>query len=390
MFKMLLALAACATSSFAMEKPQVTPSSAPPLLYTLISSVGPMMQVKYSSDDTNLISSNGVDHIQVWNTTTYQNPTTINTNIKRGAQLSVNPKRPQCALVNTYSKKGPLRIIDLTTNTILKSIPDGNAASLQYNDEKTLLSGQNHGVCILWDLATSKKSRIFESKEIKGQACNIAINPAHPHQFATVYQDSQMVAIWDSRNEKQPYATTPQLEVPCTTLAYNKKGELAVGGDYNLYIYDSNMKRTAIYDLYGNKMASGEFPQAVVINNTPPYYVPLMPNDITFMPTNDAILIAALDANSVVVYNLEDRTKTFSFPITDGLAPQSVDVTSDGQVMAISGFTSCSTYIYDCSNLAALKAKAKKSEDQKYTQTFAFDEIADTSCSVFLDNCLLQ
>lgn len=389
MFKRLLSFIFCAASIIAMDKPQSAVSTAPAILHTLPSTIGSIMQVGYTPDNTRLITVGVMSQIQVWNTNTYQNPVTSNTKVAKQPVLAVNPDSTQCALADTLSKKAPLRIMDLTKNILLKSLPNEKTDSIQYKDEKSLLSGQEKGQCNLWDLATGKISKTFQCKEVDGQVRNIQINPAQPHHFATVvYGKDQVVAIWDCRHEKKPYLTTPPLEVPCTTLAYNKKGQLAVGGYYNLYLYNEKMERQAIYDLYGNKMAKGEFPEAQIISN----YAPVLPMGIKFMPTDDAILVAPIDNNTVVVYNLEDQTKTFVFPFNDKyLYPLSIDIQSDGNAMAISGFSPSNTYIYDCSNLDALRAKVKKTQDAKLVKTYIVDEFTDTSCAFCFDTlCSLQ
>lgn len=384
----LLILAAYAASSFTMEKPARSTPTPPAIVQTLSSSIGPVMQVKYTPDGSSLITASPLPQIQIWNTSTYQNPTLIETKIEGQSTLSVNPNGTQCALGYSLLKDaGTIALINITRKTIAEKLTTHHSKGItrvQYKDPKSLLAALGNGTCTLWDLSSHKITATFESNT-QGCALDIACNPVKPHEFAAVYPQDQIIALWDIRNKKTP-ATTASFPVYCSTLAYNKKGQLAVGGAYNVYVYNKNMEPLARYDLYANKMAPGQSPLAVAV---PVDYVPLMPNGLTFIPNNDSVLIAPLDDKSVVVYNLEDQTQSLAFAFNDVLAPQAVDVHPDGQTMAISGYTPTNTYIYDCSDFTHPKDGAASLKNAH--SECPFDNMAAHACNLWCDGaCNLQ
>lgn len=356
--KRVLFLNLISATIMSMDNPQ-TP---PPVITTLPSQVGPVQQVKFTPDGTRLVTMS--TQLQVWNTSDYsEQPVTIDPKVLYQSSFGMSTDGTQIAQGYCLGKKAKklLEIIDLVAGKVIKRVSvdkdlqgtDGLAYAI---DDKSLLSAHGNGDCKMWDLATDKMSKTFKL-EGSNTAYDVQINPTKPHEFATVYGNTNIVAIWDVRNEKKPVNTVTE-QVPCMQLAYNNQGILAVGGEYNMYIHDKKMELRALYDLQGNKMAPGQYPQAIITDN----YAPWQPNSITFMPTNYNVLVAAMDTNNIVVYNLEDQSQTQMFTTPDTVAPQSVDVHPSGLTMAVGGWLPSQTYIYDSSALNDLKAQVKNEE----------------------------
>jgi hypothetical protein len=358
--KKILLLSLVTTTIVCMDNPQ-TP---PPIITTLPSTIGPIVWVKFVPNGTRLVTMGGEPEIQIWNTEDYsQQPSEIDTKVIYQSSFGMSTDGTQLAQGFCLGKKAKqhIQLIDLVAGKITKKLSitkdfqgtDGLAYSI---DDKSFLSAHGNGDCNLWDLATDKIAKIFKLKDSK-TACDVQINPVKPEHFATAYENTNIVAIWDVRNEKAPVITVTE-QVPCNALAYNDQGLLAVGGQYNMYIHDQKMELLAQYDLQGNKMAPGQYPLAQVISN----YAPWMPNSITFMPTNYNVLLAAIDTNNIIAYNLTDQSQTQMFATQDTVAPQSVDVHPSGLTMAVGGWLPSQTYIYDSSALNGLKAHVKKEE----------------------------
>ncbi len=356
--KKILILSLLSVSIICMDNPQ-TP---PPVIATLPSQIGPVVQVKFTPDGSRLVTMAALPKLQVWNTADYsQQPSEIDTQITFQSSFGMSSDGTQLVQGFCLGKKAKQRIqlIDLVAGKITKKLSihkdlqgtDGLTYSI---DDKSFLSAQGNGDCKMWDLATDTISKTFKLNG-SHQAYDVQINPLKPEEFATVYGNTNIVAVWDVRKEKEPVMTVTE-QVPCSTLAYNEQGLLAVGGEYNMYIHDQKMALLAQYDLLGNKMAPGQYPQAIITDN----YAPWMPNSITFMPSNYNVLLAAIDTNNIVVYNLEDQGQTQVFKTQDTVAPQSVDVHPSGLTMAVGGWLPSQTYIYNSSALNTLKAKAQE------------------------------
>lgn len=355
--KKLLLLNLISATIMCMDNPQ-TP---PPIITTLPSQVGPVQQVKFTPDGTRLVTMGPLPTIQIWNTSDYSaQPSEIATKIAYQSSFGMSSDGTQIAQGYCLGRraKALIHLIDLVAGKVTKDLSvkrlQGTNSEGYTIDDKGLLTAHGNGLCKLWDLATDEVSKTFKLKG-SHEAYDVQINPLKPEEFATVYGDTNIVAIWDVRKEKEPVITVTE-QVPCTTLAYNAQGLLAVGGEYNMYIHDQKMELLALYDLQGNKMATGQYPQAQVISN----YAPWMPNSITFMPTNYNVLLAAIDTNNIIAYNLADQSQTQMFTTPDTVAPQSVDVHPSGLTMAVGGWTPMQTYIYNCSTLNGLKAQVKK------------------------------
>ncbi len=384
--KKILFLSLISTVIIGMENPQ-TP---PPIITTLTSQYGPVMQVKFIPDGTRLVTMS--TQLQVWNTSDYgEQPVTIDPKVLYQSSFGMSTDGTQIAQGYCLGKKAKklLQIIDLVAGKVTKRVSvnkdlqgtDGLAYAI---DDKSLLSAHGNGDCKMWDLATDKISKTFKL-EGSNTAYDVQINPTKPHEFATVYGNTNIVAIWDVRSEKAPVITVTE-QVPCNALAYNEQGLLAVGGEYNMYIHDQKMELLALYDLLGNKMAPGQYPQAIITDN----YAPWQPNSITFMPTNYNVLLAAMDTNNIVAYNLTDQGQTLVFKSQDTVAPQSVDIHPSGLTMAVGGWLPSQTYIYDSSALNTLKAKAKEEltgkavllENMKAASIDTTKKTGGTSCRV--------
>ncbi len=361
--KILLFLALITTSIVCMDNPQMPP----PIITSLPSQIGPIMHVKFIPNGTRLVTMGGMPKIQIWNTADYsQQPSEIDTQVIYQSSFGMSSDGTQLAQGFCLGKKAKqhIQLIDLVAGKITKKLSinkdlqgtDGLAYSI---DDKSFLSAHGNGDCKLWDLAKNKIAKTFKLKDSK-IACDVQINPVKPEHFATAYENTNIVAIWDVRNEKAPVITVTE-QVPCNALAYNDQGLLAVGGQYNMYIHDQKMELLAQYDLQGNKMAPGQYPQAIITDN----YAPWMPNSITFMPTNYNVLLAAMDTNNIVAYNLTDQSQTQVFKSQDTLAPQSVDVHPSGLTMAVGGWNPGQTYIYDSTALNGLKAQVKEESAAK-------------------------
>ena len=357
--KKMILLSLITTTIIGMDNPQMPPS----VITTLPSQVGPVQQVKFTPDGTRLVTMGPLPKVQIWNTSDYgAQPSEIATKIVYQSSFGMSSDGTQIAQGYCLGKKAKalIHLIDLVAGKVTKDLSVKHSQgtnSLEYLiDDKSLLSAHGNGLCKLWDLATDEVSKTFKLQD-SHDANDVQINPLKPEEFVTVYGDTNIVAIWDVRKEKEPVITVTE-QVPCSTLAYNAQGLLAVGGEYNMYIHDQKMELLALYDLQGNKMAPGQYPLAQVTDN----YAPWQPNSITFMPTNYNVLVAAMDTNNIVVYNLEDQSQTQMFTTPDTVAPQSVDVHPSGLTMAVGGWLPSQTYIYDSSALNGLKAHVKKVE----------------------------
>lgn len=355
--KKIAVLSLITTILIGMDQPQTPPS----IVATLPSGVGPVKQVGFTPDGSRLVTSESQSKVQVWNTSDYGgNPINIDTETDTQSTFAISPDGKQIAVGHAIAFKAPIHLIDLVAGKGVKDLEKGyldDINSLQYTpDKKSLLSTHQNGLCQLWDLTTDRACKIFSLKG-SDNAYDVQVNPNDTKQFATIYASSNIVALWDVRNERQPVTTVTE-QVPCAMLAYNKEGLLAVGGQYNLYIHDQKLQLLALYDLQGNKMKPGQYPMASTTSNCAPW----MPNGITFMPTNDDILMAAIDTGNLIAYNLADESKTIVFKSQDSVAPQSVAVHPDGQTMAVGGWQPMQTYIYD-TTIDELRAKAQAQEE---------------------------
>lgn len=344
-----LALLFISSITIAMDAPQkkITPSTVATLV-----NPGPAQAVCFSSDNKNLVITGMHPQITIWDTSDYSKPKSqfaLPIGAAWSMALSSNNAQAAVGFLN-----GTIQLWDLEKQTSTQKFADNDTIwEVQYTpNQAAILSAGNNGTCKLWDL-NSQAYKTFDAKA--GPVWSAHLNPAFPDQFAACSDDNTLT-VWDTRKEDAPLYRI-QEEVPVYRVTHNNEGKMLIGAAYQFILRNHNAELLALYNTHGRKLAAGK----AVLAGTGD--VPLAAVAIKFMPGNNLTFVAPLDNKEVLFGNLEDAEKALHFIVSkENCSPQSLDISPDGQRLAIGTF-SHDTFIFDISGIDDIKKQAK--EEQK-------------------------
>lgn len=341
-----LALLFIAPFAIAMDAPKK--KITPPTVATLVNP-GPAQAVCYSSYDKSLVITGLHPQVTIWDTGDYTKPKSqFNLPVGAAWSMDLSPNNAQAA-IGFFN--GTTQVWDLLKGQSTQTLVDNDAIfSVQYTpDGASILSASNNGTCKLWDLQ-SNTPKIFDAKS--GPVWSAHLNPASPNQFAAC-SDNNTLTVWDIRKEDAPLQSI-QEDVPVYRVTHNNEGKMLIAAAYQFILRNKNAELLALYNTHGRKLPAGK----AVLAGTGD--VPLAATAMKFMPGNNQTFIAGLDNTEVVIINLDDYEKTvlFNVPTADS-SPQSLDITQDGQRLAVGTFP-YDTFVFDITNLDDLKKQAKE------------------------------